>query len=175
MHARSLEQWLEMIARTRPTPQSVAALRAELQRDPALGGGERAQVLAAIESLASRVTDPPEEPRSSTGRLEMLVDYRPGAQGGKGRLFLEVAGREQKTLGEPYDLDLPGIYLFGDEQGFSGLQVDAANELPDRLDEVLAALRGLPLPPVDCAQARLTNGHVADVLDWVVFSLIANE
>lgn len=166
MAARTLRQWLDMIARTRPDDRAVAALERELARPGSLPDERaRPEVMAAIEALRGRAAAAGAG-EAPSGRLELEVDYRPHAQGGAGRLFLEVRGRLSTLAGVPYDLSSPGIYLFSDERGFSGLQVDEANSLPERLAAALEELRPLELPPVDLPEAGLANVHVADALEW---------
>lgn len=171
---RNRDQWLEMIRRTRPTAFAVQALEREfLARSgtDGLSDAEATEVRAALEALSRMVRDS-NATASSTDAPILSTQYRTH---GKGRLYLEVTGREQHQVLESDSasaaaLDALHVYLFGDPQGFAGLQVDDANTLPERLGPVLTALRALEtelaLPRLDCPEAGLEQATISETLAW---------
>ena len=93
--------------------------------------------------------------------------------GGRGRLYLEIAGREQLEPLESEILDDLKVYVFTDGARFAGLQIDNANSLADRLEPALNGLSTLELEAVDCLEADLEHVEVGEVLIWAVNNRIS--
>jgi hypothetical protein len=164
---RSKTQWLEMIARTRPSAFAVNALETQLQREAAqFEAGELEEVRRALNELRSRITEDAPASASST-RAVMNVDYRREGMGGKGRIYAEVEGRKLRDLLENPTLDDAQVYVFLDNDRIAGVQVDNANTLPERLETVLIELDALNLECVDCPEAGLEAVSVSEVLRWL--------
>jgi hypothetical protein len=160
---RTAAQWLEMIARTRPSAFAVRALKAQLEREGAsFTEGELQQLSAALEALQGQI---PVEDSSQINHLN--IDYRPEGMGGQGRLYLELEGRQSLELIDAPALDQLRVYVFRDAQGFSGVQVDAANTLSERLEAAVQSLDALELPHVTALEAGLEDVPVSSVLEWV--------
>ncbi len=161
---RSFAQWLEMINRTRPSAFAVQALRAQLEREHGTLQVDEFQKLdAALDALHHQI---PAEPSPRTDNLN--IDYRPEGMGGRGRLYLELEGRQSLELLDAPALDEVQVYVFRDAQGFSGVQVDAANTLPERFKAAMQGLNALDLPRVDASEAGLVNVPVSAVIEWIV-------
>jgi hypothetical protein len=161
---RTRDQWLEMIARTRASDFAVRALENELRRAE-LPEADRLEVETALEHLRSQIVLEV-VPISSSERPQASIEYRPHGDANKGRLYLEIEGREQVETIEHDGLDALEVYVFSDANRFAGLQIDNAKTLPERLESALELLRGTDFPLVDCQEAGLENATVADVLAW---------
>jgi hypothetical protein len=164
---RSKNQFLEMIARTRPSAFAVSALEAQLQLET-YTPDELEEVRAALDDLRTRLEPVPASAPSSSRRAQLNVEYRAEGMGGRGRIYADVDGRKLRDLLENDTLDAAQVYVFTDNGHFAGFQVDNAAALPDRLEPVLLALEGLNLERVDCAEAGLEDVSLGDVLRWVV-------
>ena len=157
-----------MIARTRASDFAVQALENELRRSE-LPEADRLEVEAALENLKAQIileVVPKSEAHGSSERPQASIEYRPHGDANKGRLYLEIEGREQVETIEHDGLDALEVYVFSDAKGFAGLQVDNAKTLPERLENALELLRNTDLPNVDCTEAGLEDVSVADVLAW---------
>jgi hypothetical protein len=162
-----------MIARTLASEFAVRALKNELRRAE-LPESDRLAVETALEKLrseivlkvASGVVPIVSSTLSSSTRPQASIEYRPHGDANKGRLYLEIEGREQVETIEHDDLDALEVYVFSDANGFAGLQIDNAKTLPERLENALELLRNTDFPNVDCQEAGLENVSVADVLAW---------
>jgi hypothetical protein len=161
---RSRDQWLEMIARTRASDFAVRALENELLRSE-LPESDRLEVETALEKLRTQIVLEV-VPVVSSERPQASIEYRPHGDANKGRLYLEIEGREQVETIEHDGLDALEVYVFLDAKGFAGLQIDNAKTLPERLENALELLRNIDFPHVDCMEAGLENASVADVLAW---------
>jgi hypothetical protein len=161
---RSRTQWLEMIARTRASDFAVRALETELARTE-LSGADRLEVDKALEVLRTQIVLEVVPIFSST-RPQASIEYRPHGDANKGRLHLEIEGREQVETIEHDELDALEVYVFSDANGFAGLQIDNAKSLSGRLENALELLRNTDFPNVDCTEAGLENVSIADVLAW---------
>jgi hypothetical protein len=153
-----------MIARTRASDFAVRALETELARAE-LNDTDRLEVEAALEHLRTQIVFEV-VPLVSSERPQASIEYRPHGDASKGRLYLEIEGREQVETIEHNGLDALEVYVFSDAKGFAGLQVDSAKTLPERLENALELLRHADFPAVDCMEAGLENASVADVLAW---------
>jgi hypothetical protein len=165
---RSRDQWLEMITRTRASDFAVRALENELRRAE-MNDADRLEVKNALENLRAQIVlevVPKSDALASSERPQASIEYRPHGDANKGRLYLEIEGREQVETIEHDGLDALEVYVFSDAKGFAGLQVDNAKTLPERLEHALELLRTSDLPNVDCTEAGLENATVADVLAW---------
>jgi hypothetical protein len=169
---RSRDQWLEMIARTRASNFAIRALENELTRAQ-LPEADRLEVENALENLRAQIVlevVPKSEALDTSERPQASIEYRPHGDANKGRLYLEIEGREQVETIEHDGLDALEIYVFSDAKGFAGLQVDNAKTLPERLENALELLRTGSVkgdfPNVDCIEAGLEDASVADVLAW---------
>jgi hypothetical protein len=162
-----------MIARTRASEFAVRALENELRRAE-LPESDRLAVETALEKLrsqivlevASGVVPVVSSTLPSSTRPQASIEYRPHGDANKGRLYLEIEGRQQVETIEHDDLDALEVYVFSDANGFAGLQIDNAKTLPERLENALELLRNTDFPNVDCQEAGLENVNVADVLAW---------
>jgi hypothetical protein len=161
---RTRTQWLEMIARTRASDFAIRALKNELLRSE-LPESDRLAVKNALEQLRAQIVLEV-VPVISSARPQASIEYRPHGDANKGRLYLEIEGREQIETIEHDGLDALEVYVFADPKGFAGLQVDNAKTLPERLEHALDLLRLTDFPNVDCTEAGLENASVADVLAW---------
>jgi hypothetical protein len=171
---RNAAQWLEMISRVRPSAFAVTALERELTQNAVsddLTETEMLEIQAALEQLSSQVLETRETPTST--RPQMTIDYRSEGMGGRGRLYLEIAGREQLEPLESEILDALQVYVFTDGVSFAGLQIDNANTFPDRLEQTLNGLSTLELETVDCLEAGLEQVGVEEVLMWAVMNRIS--
>ncbi len=159
-----------MIAKTRPSEFALRALTAQLERED-YDASDLEQIHAALGTLRSKITLEPVPSPSST-RAQLSADYRSEGMGGRGRIYAEVDGRKLRDLLEHPDLDEAQVYVFTDAGHLSGLQVDNAATLPDRLGVVVTALDALTLEhhleTVDCSEAGLTAASLSDVLRWIV-------
>ena len=153
-----------MIARTRASDFAVRALAAELARAD-LNDADRLEVETALEQLRTQVVAEV-LPVVSSERPQASIEYRPHGDANKGRLYLEIEGRQQVETIEHDGLDALEVYVFSDANGFAGLQIDNAKTLPERLNHALELLRATDWPNVDCPEAELENVSVADVLEW---------
>lgn len=153
-----------MIARTRASDFAVRALEAELTRAE-LNDADRLEVESALENLRAQIVLEVAVLASSE-RPQASIEYRPHGDANKGRLYLEIEGREQVETIEHDGLDALEVYVFSDAKGFAGLQIDNAKTLPERLENALELLRNTDLPNVDCTEAGLEDVSVADVLAW---------
>jgi hypothetical protein len=167
---RSKTQWLEMIARTRPSAFAVNALETQLQREAeSFDASELQDVRRALADLQSRVIDEtPQHP--SSARALMNVDDRPEGMGGKGRIYAEVEGRKLRDLLEHPPLDDAQVYVFLENDRLAGVQVDNANSLSERFETVFEELERLNLERVDLPEAGLEAVTVGEVLRWIVNS-----
>lgn len=161
-----------MIVRTRASDFAIRALEAELTRAE-LNDADRLEVENALGNLRARIVPevvPKSDTLASSTRPQASIEYRPHGDANKGRLYLEIEGREQVETIEHDGLDALEVYVFSDANGFAGLQVDNAKTLPERLENALELLRTADLmgefPHVDCTEAGLENVGVADVLAW---------
>jgi hypothetical protein len=157
-----------MIARTRASGFAVRALEAELSRAE-LNDTDRFEVENALEKLRAQLVPelvPGVVPLVSSERPQASIEYRPHGDANKGRLYLEIEGRQQIETIEHDGLDALEVYVFSDAKGFAGLQIDNAKTLPERLENTLELLRNTDFPKVDCPEAGLENATVADVLAW---------
>jgi hypothetical protein len=171
---RNAAQWLEMISRVKPGAFAVTALEREFTLNRVsddLNETEMLEIRNALEQLSSRVLEAQETPNSD--HPQMTIDYRREGMGGRGRLYLEIAGREQLEALESEVLDSLQVYVFTDGLMFAGLQVDDANSLADRLEPALNGLSTLELPLVDCVEANLERVGVGEVLMWAVMNRIS--
>jgi hypothetical protein len=153
-----------MIARTRASDFAVRALENELRRAE-LPESDRLAVAAALEHLRSQIVLEV-VPIASSERPQASIEYRPHGDANKGRLYLEIEGREQVETIEHDGLDALKVYVFSGVNGFAGLQIDNAKTLPERLENTLELLRDSDFPSIDCPEAGLENVSVADVLAW---------
>ena len=153
-----------MIARTRASDFAVRALEAELIRAE-LDDADRLEVESALENLRTQIVLEV-EPVVSSERPRASIEYRPHGDANKGRLYLELDGREQIETIEHDGLDALEVYVFSDTEGFAGLQIDNAKTLPERLEKAIEILRHADFPRVDCPEAGLEDASVADVLAW---------
>jgi hypothetical protein len=161
-----------MIARTRASDFAVRALENELRRTE-LNDADRLEVETALEGLRAQIVlevVPKSDALGSSQRPQASIEYRPHGDANKGRLYLEIEGREQVETIEHDGLDALEVYVFSNAKGFAGLQVDNAKTLPERLENALGLLRTGSVtgdfPHVDCTEAGLENATVADVLAW---------
>ena len=161
-----------MIARTRASDFAVRALENELARTE-LDDTDRLEVETALEELRSQIVPKivlEVVPASSSERPQASIEYRPHGDANKGRLYLEIEGRQQVETIEHDGLDALEVYVFSDASGFAGLQIDNAKTLPERLESALELLRtGTDtgeFPKVDCIEAGLEDVNVAEVLAW---------
>jgi hypothetical protein len=157
-----------MIARTRASNFAVRALEAELARAE-LPQSDRFEVEAALENLRAQIVlevVPKSDTLALSTRPQASIEYRPHGDANKGRLYLEIEGREQVETVEHDGLDALEVYVFSDAKGFAGLQIDNAKTLPERLENALDLLRNTNFPNVDCIEAGLEDASVADVLAW---------
>ena len=159
-----------MIAKTRPTEFALQALKAQLERET-FSASDLEEIHASLETLRSKITLEPASSPSST-RAQLSVDYRSEGMGGRGRIYAEVGERKLRDLLENTVLDEAQVYVFTDAGRLSGLQVDNAATLPNRLEIVLLALDALTLEhhleTMDCTEAGLEGASLSDVLRWVV-------
>jgi hypothetical protein len=153
-----------MIARTRVSDFALRALENELRRSK-LPELDRLEVEKALEHLRTQIVLEV-VPVVSSERPQASIEYRPHGDANKGRLYLEIEGREQVETIEHDDLDALEVYVFSDAKGFAGLQIDNAKTLPERLENALELLRNNGFPNVDCTEAGLENATVADLLAW---------
>ena len=153
-----------MIARTRASDFALRALEAQLIRAE-LSETDRHEVESALEDLRAQIVLEV-EPVVSSERPQASIEYRPHGDANKGRLYLEIEGREQVETIEHDGLDALEVYIFSDAKGFAGLQIDNAKTLPERLEKAIELLRGTDFPHVDCPEAGLENVNVTDVLAW---------
>ena len=167
---RTKQQFLEMIAKTRPTAFALRALQTQLERET-FTAPDLEQIHASLELLHSQIVVEPAASPSSR-RAQLSVDYRSEGMGGRGRIYAEVDGRKLRELLENAVLDNAQVYVFTDAGSLSGLQVDNAATLADRFETVLLALDALTLEhhleTVDCVEAGLEEATLSDVLRWVV-------
>jgi hypothetical protein len=171
---RNAAQWLEMIARVKPSTFAVTALEREFTLNAVsdeLSDTEMLEIRKALEALSNQVIETRATPTSE--RPQMTIDHRPEGMGARGRLYLEIAGREQLEPLESEILDDLKVYVFTDGSSFSGLQVDDANTLPDRLNPALNGLSTLELETVDCVEAELEDVRIGEVLVWAVVNRIS--
>ena len=172
---RSAKQWLEMIARTKPSTFAVTALEKEFTLNAVsddLNDIEMLEIRRTLEVLANTSLEL-QIPQVISDRPQMTIDYRSEGMGGRGRLYLEIAGQEQLEAIESEELDPFQIYIFMSDSSFAGLQVDNANTLADRLEKAAQELDALELPKVDCVEAQLENVDVVKVLEWTVLNRIS--
>ena len=153
-----------MIARTRASDFALRALENELQRAE-LSATDRLKVENALEDLRAQIMLEV-VPTVSSERPQASIEYRPHGDANKGRLYLEIEGREQVETIEHDGLDALEVYVFSDANGFAGLQIDNAKTLAERLENALELLRNTDFPDVDCPEAGLENVGIADVLAW---------
>jgi hypothetical protein len=157
-----------MIARTRASDFAVRALENELRRAE-LPELDRLEVENALENLRAQIVLEV-VPLTSSERPRASIEYRPHGDANKGRLYLEIEGREQVETLEHDGLDALEVYVFSDAHEFAGLQIDNAKTLPERLESALELLRSGSrmgdFPNMDCPEAGLENVSVADVLAW---------
>jgi hypothetical protein len=171
---RNAQQWRAMIARTKPSAFAVTALEREFTQNAVsdeLSDTEMLEIRQALEQLANQVLETRATPTSD--RPQMTIDYRSEGMGGRGRLYLEIAGREQLEPLENDVLDELKVYIFTDGSRFAGLQIDDANTFPDRLEKTLNGLSTLELENVDCLEAELGHVDVGVVLEWAVVNRIS--
>jgi hypothetical protein len=171
---RNAAQWLEMISRVKPSAFAVTALERELTQNAVsddLNETEMLEIRNAIKQLSNQVLET--RVTTSSDRPQMTIDYRAEGMGGRGRLYLEIAGREQLEALESEVLDSLQVYVFTDGLMFAGLQVDDANSLADRLEPALNGLSTLELETVDCLEANLEHVGVGEVLMWAVVNRIS--
>ncbi len=156
---RSYVQWLEMISRTRPSEFAVKALQTQLEKERAnLEPSEFEKLLLALTQL--------EVQPENTNQLGVVnIDYRADGMGGQGRLYLEVGGRPLREVLDNQALDAVQVYVFMNGLQLAGLQVDAANSLPERLPAALRALADLNLELLDCPDVGLTSASLATILE----------
>lgn len=163
-----------MIARVKPSAFAVTALEREFTQNAVsdeLTDPEMFEIRHALEQLSNQVLETRATPISD--RPHMTIDYRSEGMGGRGRLYLEIFGREQLEPLESEILDDLKVYVFMDGSSFAGLQVDDANTLPDRLESALKGLSTLELEAVDCWEADLERVGVGEVLMWAVNNRIS--
>jgi hypothetical protein len=171
---RNAAQWLAMISRVKPSAFAVTALEREFTQNAVsddLTETEMLEIRQALEQLANQVLETRATPTST--RPQMTIDYRSEGMGGRGRLYLEIAGREQLEPLEGEILDDLKVYVFTDGSRFAGLQIDDANTFPDRLEQTLTGLSTLELETVDCLEADLEHVGVGEVLVWAVKNRIS--
>ncbi len=172
---RNASQWLEMIARTKPSAFAITALEKEFTLNAVsddLNEIEMLEIRRALEALANQSLEL-QIPQVISDRPQMTIDYRSEGMGGHGRLYLEIFGQAQLEPLESEELDPFQIYIFMSDSSFAGLQVDNANTLSDRLEKASHELVALELPLVDCAEAELENVGVGEVLGWAVRNRIS--
>jgi hypothetical protein len=172
---RTAKQWLEMIARTKPSAFAVTALEKEFTQNAVsddLSQTEMLEIRRALEHLANQSLES-QTLKIVSDRPQMTIDYRSEGMGGHGRLYLEIFGHEQLEALESEELDPFQIYVFMSDSSFAGLQVDNANTLFDRLEKAAQELYALELPLVDCVEADLENVNVIQVLEWTVRNRIS--
>lgn len=163
-----------MIARVKPSAFALNALEREFTQKAVsdeLNDTEMLEIRNALEQLSSRVLETREI--STSTRPQMTIDYRSEGMGGRGRLYLEIAGQEQLEPLESEELDPFQIYVFMSDSSFAGLQIDNANALADKLEPALQELRNLELPLVDCLEANLEHVGIGEVLVWAVNNRIS--
>jgi hypothetical protein len=163
-----------MIARVKPSAFAVTALEREFTLNAVsddLTETEMLEIRAALEQLSNQVLETRVTPASD--RSQMTIDYRPEGMGGRGRLYLEIAGREQLEPLESEVLDGLKVYVFTDGSSFAGLQIDDANTFPNRLEKALNGLSTLEFETVDCVEADLEQVGVEEVLMWAVVNRIS--
>lgn len=163
-----------MISRVKPSAFAITALEREFTLNAVsddLTETEILEIRNALEQLSSRVLETRATPTSD--RPQMTIDYRAEGMGGQGRLYLEIAGREQLEPLESEVLDDLKVYVFTDGVSFAGLQIDDANSFPDRLEPALNGLSTLELETVDCLEAELEHVGVGEVLVWAVNNRIS--
>jgi hypothetical protein len=169
---RTWPQWQTLIERTQRTGRAFALLWREWQRpgaQKALTEAEIQHLTAVLLALQAEIAQAEAaHATAASDHPQVNVDYRAEGLNGRGRLYLEVLGRQQRYPDEPFALPFEGMYLFSDDIGFAGLQVDDVNTMIERLEPVLLALAALDLPPLDCPEAQLTAVHIATVLEWAV-------
>jgi hypothetical protein len=171
---RNTAQWLEMISRVKPSAFAVTALEREFKQNAVsddLSETETLEIRKALEQLSSQVSETRATPTST--HPQMTIDYRSEGMGGQGRLYLEIAGREQLEPLESEVLDALQVYVFTDGSRFAGLQIDNANSRADRLEPALNGLSTLELEAVDCLEADLEKVGVGEVLRWAVMNRIS--
>jgi hypothetical protein len=171
---RNAAQWLEMISRVKPSAFAVTALEREFILNTVsddLSDTERLEIRNALEQLSNQVIETRATPTSD--HPQMTIDYRSEGMGGRGRLYLEIAGREQLEPLESEVLDDLKVYVFTDGASFAGLQIDDANTFPNRLEPALKGLSTLELEAVDCLEANLKHVKVKEVLIWAVNNRIS--
>jgi hypothetical protein len=152
-------QWLEMISKTRPSAFAVQALQTQLEKERAgLEPSQFEKLLLALQQLEV-------QPENTVQTGVVNVDYRAEGMGGKGRLYLEVGGRTMREVLDNEALDAAQVYVFMNGTSFAGLQVDAANTLPERLPAVLRALEELGLELLDCPDLGLEGVGIATILE----------
>ena len=172
---RNAKQWRAMIARTKPTDFAITALEREFTQNAVsddLTETEMLEIRRALEGLANQSLEV-QAPKIISDRPQMTIDYRSEGMGGRGRLYLEIAGQEQLEALESEELDPFQIYVFMSDSSFAGLQVDNANTLSDRLEKASLELKALELPKVDCIEAQLEHVDVMRVLEWTVRNRIS--
>ena len=140
------------------------ALENELRRSE-LPQTDRLAVASALELLRTQIV-PESNLVISSERPQASIEYRPHGDANKGRLYLEIEGREQVETIEHDGLDALEVYVFSAVEGFAGLQIDNAKTLPERLGQALEILRSTDFPNVNCPEAGLEDASVADVLAW---------
>lgn len=159
-----------MIAKTRPSEFALRALKLQLERET-FSASDVEQIQAALETLRREITLEP-IPSPLSARAQLSVDYRSEGMGGRGRIYAEIDGRKLRDLIENTVLDDAQVYVFTDNGRLSGLQVDNAATLPERLEPVLLALDALALEhgleTVDCTEAGLISARLSDALRWIV-------
>jgi hypothetical protein len=171
---RNTAQWLEMISRVKPSAFAVTALEREFTQNAVsddLTETEMLKIRNALEQLSNQILETRATPTST--RPQMTIDYRSEGMGGRGRLYLEIAGREQLEPLESEILDDLKVYVFTDGVNFAGLQVDDANSLADRLEPAVNGLSTLELETVDCLEAGLEQVGVGLVLEWAAVNRIS--
>jgi hypothetical protein len=163
-----------MISRVKPSAFAVTALERGFTLNRVshdLNETEMLEIRNAIKQLSNQVLET--RVTTSSDRPQMTIDYRAEGMGGRGRLYLEIAGREQLEALESEVLDSLQVYVFTDGLMFAGLQVDDANSLADRLEPALNGLSTLELETVDCLEANLEHVGVGEVLMWAVVNRIS--
>ncbi len=163
---RSYVQWLEMIARTHPSAFALQALKNQLEREQ-----ENLQP-SELETLWQQLRLLEIVPDQATQIGVVNLDYRPEGMGGAGRLYLEIGGRTMREVLDNEALDAVQVYVFMNGSSLAGLQVDAANSLPERLPITLRALetleQDLQLELLDCPDVGLTNSHLSVIFEAAV-------
>jgi hypothetical protein len=163
---RSYVQWLEMISRTRPSEFAVNALQVQLEKERSnLEPSEFEKLLLALMQLEIRP-----EITSTSGVVN--IDYRSDGMGGKGRLYLEIGGRSLRQVLDNEALDALQVYVFVNDLGLAGVQVDAAKTLPERLAVTLRALEALEqdlsFELLDCPDVGLENTSLSKIFEAAV-------